>query len=167
MRRFAAAALVLMAVVGVTACEGRQAGEEEHAAVTAAVRDYLKALADAYSGYDLSPLEGHASPNEIEAVRVLIRGLVSSGDRLEATLLSLEILELEIFREVNASVNALEVWDVRRLDAGSGEEIGHNPSSVQRSFIQLRKIDGEWVVVGRRVMERDPGDDPEAAAEPE
>jgi hypothetical protein len=55
---------------------------------------------------------------------------------------------MSVFRGINATVRLIEVWDVKRYDAFTGREKGRNPSSLQNSIIQMRLIDGRWVVVG-------------------
>ncbi len=136
-------------------CENTTPSPEERAAVETAVSEYLNALASAYSTFDLDPLEGLASPNEIAAVRKLIRQLGTTGDRLDSHLLLFEVDDMEIFREINATVRLVEVWDVLRYDATTGVEKGHTPNSIQYSLLQLRLVDGRWIVVGRSVLRRE------------
>ncbi len=136
-------------------CENTTPSPEERAAVETAVSEYLNALASAYSTFDLDPLEGLASPNEIAAVRKLIRQLGTTGDRLDSHLLLFEIDDMEIFREINATVRLVEVWDVLRYDATTGVEKGHTPNSIQYSLLQLRLVSGRWIVVGRSVLRRE------------
>jgi hypothetical protein len=146
------AAILVLTTVG---CGDAGTRPEARAAVEEAVRGYLDALSRTYSSFDLSHLEGHASPNEIEAVTKTIRQLGAGGDRLEATLLGLEFEAVEVFREVNATARLVEVWDVRRLDAFTGREKGRNPSSIQYTILQLRRVDGQWLVVGRSILDRE------------
>ncbi len=130
---------------------------EQQAAVEEAVHGYLGALAMSYSTLDLSHLDGHASPVEIRNVRNLLQQLANSGDRLEATLVGIEITGVDIFREVNASVAVVEIWDLVRFDALIGREKGRTDGSVQSTLIQLRLIDGEWLVIGRHIVDRETG----------
>lgn len=153
--RVSVALLIVGCVLVVTGCERTTPSPEERAALKTAVSDYLNALASAYSTFDLEPLEGLASPNEIAAVRKLIRQLASTGDRLDSHLLLFEVDDMEIFREINATVRLVEVWDVLRYDATTGEEKGHTPNSIQYSLLQLRLVDGRWIVVGRSVLRRE------------
>jgi hypothetical protein len=151
-----AATLVLATVLVFAGCAPGEPSPEEKAVVEQAVRNYLEALAASYSSLDLSHLEGHASPVEVRNVRNLLQQLANTGDRVESTLLGLEVTGLDIFRDVNASVALVEIWEVVRFDALTGEEKGRRPNSVQNTLIQLRKIDGEWLVIGRHIVERDP-----------
>jgi hypothetical protein len=147
-RSLSAGALVVLAALLVSACEDTTPTSDERLAVETAVRSYLEAKAEAYSTLNLEPLEGIASPNEILAVRKLLTQLAQTGDRIDSALIGFEIDDMSIFRGINATVRLIEVWDVTRYDAFTGREKGRNPSSLQNSIIQLRLIDGRWVVVG-------------------
>jgi hypothetical protein len=155
-RRLAAIAAAVLVVAGV-GCGAAEPTQEERAVVEEAVRGYLGALARSYSTLDLSHLEGHASPVEVRNVRNLLQQLANSGDRIEATLVGFEVTGLDIFREVNASVGLVEVWDLVRFDALTGREKGRTNGSVQTTLIQLRRIDGVWQVIGRHVLDRETG----------
>ncbi len=149
-----AAAILVVAGFG---CGADGPTQEERAAVEEAVRGYLGALARSYSTLDLSHLEGHASPVEIRNVRNLLQQLANTGDRVEATLVGIEITGVDIFRDINASVALVEVWDIIRFDARNGEEKGRTDGSVQSTLIQLRRIDGDWQVIGRHILDRETG----------
>jgi hypothetical protein len=147
--------LIVGCALVMVGCENTTPSAEERAAVETAVGEYLNALASAYSTFDLRPLDGLASPNEIAAVRKLIRRLGTTGDRLDSHLLLFEVDDMEIFREINATVRLVEVWDVLRYDATTGVEKGHTPNSIQYSLLQLRLVDNKWIVVGRSVLRRE------------
>jgi len=148
-------ALLLLAGVAVatTGCENTEPSPEVRKEVVSAVRTYLDRLAQAYSEMDATLLEGYATEGEIRDTQALLHKLRASGDRVEASLLRMDVLDVQVFRVVNATVTLLEVWDVRRLDYYTGKEKGHNPGTIQHSIIQLRKIDGKWMVTARRVQE--------------
>lgn len=144
-----AVALALLAA----GCENTEPSPAERLAVEAAVRGYLEALAEAYSTLDTRTLEGHASPNEIAAVRALLKDLLqSTGDRVDATLIGFDVEAMSVFRSVNASVRLVEVWDITRFGAATGIEKGRFESTVQRTVLQLRRVDGRWLVVGRSIL---------------
>jgi hypothetical protein len=147
--------VVVLSIVSATACEDTTPNEAERAAVDSAVSSYLNALAESYSTLDTGPLQGVASPNEIAAVRMLLRSLVATGDRVQSSLLVYDTEHMEIFREINATVRLVEVWDVVRYDATSGVQKGHTPDSIQYTLLQLRKVEGTWIVVGRSVLSRE------------
>lgn len=147
-------ALALAAVVlNAVACENSTPTPEQKQAIEQRVKGYLEALASAYSSLDATRLEPWASENEIAAVRKVLRTLMASGDRVDAKLLQVEFEDIEVFRMLNATVRTVEVWDVGRFDPYTGREKGRNPSSVQHAIIQLRLINGTWVVTARRVAE--------------
>jgi hypothetical protein len=140
-----------------TGCDDTVPSASERTAVESSVTGYLHALADAYSSLSVEPLEPVATRNEIEEVRKTLRGLAGTGDRVEARLLSVELVSVSVFREVNATVTTTEVWDVTRFDAFTGHERGRNPTSIQDSIIQLRLVDGAWRVSARRVVGQEAG----------
>ena len=155
-RSFAATAAVTLAVI-LLGCGAGEPNPEDRAAVEQAVRGYLDALARSYSTLDLSHLDGHASPVEKRNVRNLLQQLANSGDRVEATLVGIEVTGVDIFRDVNASVGLVEVWDLVRFEALTGREKGRTDGSVQTTLIQLRRIDGDWQVIGRHIVDRETG----------
>jgi hypothetical protein len=138
-----------------TGCEDTTPSADQRAAVESAVRGYLDALAAAYASLDTAPLEPWASPDEIQEVRRLVRGLSLTGDRIQATLRGVEFEEVELFRGVNATARLVEVWDVVRYQASSGVEKGRIADSIQYSLVQLRLVDGSWRVIGRSVVARE------------
>jgi hypothetical protein len=142
-------------MVPVVGCEDTTPTPEERQAVEATITGYLGALAEAYSTFDLQPLRDWASPNEIAAVNKLLRSLAQTRDRVESSLLVFEVEHLEIFREINATVRLVEVWDVVRFDATTGVEKGRTPESIQYTLLQLRLVDEKWIVVGRSVLNRE------------
>ena len=140
-----------------TGCEDTTPGSEERIVVEQAVTTYLHALTEAYSNLSIEPIEDLAMGAEVQGVRKMLRGLAGTGDRVEARLRSVEFTRIDIFREVNATVATTEVWDVTQFDAFNGREKGRNPTSIQDSIIQLRLIDGRWMVTGRRVIGQEAG----------
>lgn len=136
-----------------TGCENTTPSPEVRKEVVSAVTTYLNRLAEAYSNMDATLLKGYAAKDEILQTQSLLHKLRAGGDRVEATLLRVDVLDVQVFRVVNATVTLLEVWDVRRLDYYTGKEKGRNPNTIQHSIIQLRKIDGKWIVTARRVQE--------------
>jgi hypothetical protein len=149
---WALAACSMLCAVG---CEDTEPTPEQRQAVETAVDGYLHALAETYSTLDTEYLEDWATPNEIAAVVALLRKLSRTGDRIDSTLRGYEVMHLEIFREVNATVRLVEVWDVVRYDADTGIEKGRTDDSIQNTILQLRLIDGDWKVTGRSVLARE------------
>ena len=71
--------------------------------------------------------------------------------------MGIEITGFDIFRQVNASVALVEVWDIIRFEALTGREKGRTNGSVQTTLLQLRRIDGVWQVIGRNIVDRETG----------
>lgn len=150
--RFLALLGALVLFPTLQSCERLDPTAEEQGLVENAVRGYLDRLAASYSGLNAGLLEGLATPNEIAAVDKQLRTLASSGDRVHATLLQVDVTRIQMFRVVNASVETVEVWDVQRYDVYTGREKGRNPASIQRALLQLRRVDGRWLVSARMVL---------------
>ncbi len=157
MRPSARTALVAILALGLlgSGCEDSTPTTEVRQAVESRVGAYLDALAVAYSSLDAGVLEPYATSGEIVAVRKLLKTLLESGDRVEAQLLRVEYENIDVFRIVNATVRTIEVWQVVRFDPYTGREKGRTDGSVQHAIIQLRLVDGRWMVTARRVLESD------------
>jgi len=153
---------VLVAMLFAVACENTEPSPEVRQEVDAAVRGYLDALAEAYSTLDIGVLEGHASPNEIAHVKKLLTELLQkTGDRIDADLVGYDIQSMSVFRSINATVRLWEVWDITRVGAADGIEKGHT-TSIQHTIVQMRKVEGTWICVGRSLMSQEtPGPDEE------
>jgi hypothetical protein len=151
MRGILVAIVMIVSTAGLLGCERSEPTEAERRAIEGRVTAYLHALADAYSSLDTSELSEYATGSETSEVTMMIRGLVGTGDRVEARLLSVEFTTVTVFREINANVAANEVWEVVRFDAFSGHEKGRAPTTVQDTMFQLRKVDGVWMITARRV----------------
>lgn len=146
-----------LAILVCAGCEDTTPDPQERQAVELAVSTYLHALTEAYSNLNVEPIEDLATGAEVEDVRRMLRGMAGTGDRVEARLLSAEFNSISVFREVNSTVATTEVWDVTRFDAFNGREKGRNPTSIQDSIIQLRLIEGRWMITARRVIGQEAG----------
>jgi hypothetical protein len=144
--------IVLMATSG---CDTGTPDPAVRADLERTIDGYLNALAESYTNLDISPLQEWASPNEVQAVRKLLTDLARTGDRIQSTMRGYHIENLEMFREINAAARVVEVWDVVRFDAFTGVEKGRTPDSIQYTILQLRLIDGRWMVVGRSILQRE------------
>jgi hypothetical protein len=152
LRRVAALA-VLAGALAAAGCEDISASPAQRAEIERVVAGYLDALADSYSSLDTRPLEAWASPIEVATVRRILRSLVTTGDRVEATLRSYQLDRMEVFRGINATVWVIEVWDLVRYDAFSGVEKGRTDGSVQQTMLQLRKSEVGWQVIARSIVQ--------------
>ncbi len=153
--RVLSAGLLVVVVVAAAGCEAESLDPAERAAVEKTIDGYLHALAESYSNLDVSSLEGWAAPNEIAAVHQLLSSLAQTGDRVESTLRGYHVEHVGVFRQLNATARLVEVWDVVRYNAYTGVEKGRTPDSIQNTLIQLRRVDGRWLVVGRSIVARE------------
>jgi len=139
-----------------SACENTDPTPEERGVVETAVRGYLHALAEAYSTLEPDALRGHASPNEIAAVHKLLKDLLQkTGDRIDAELVGYDVESMSVFRGINATVRLIEVWNITRYGATDGIEKGRTVNSIQNTLLQMRLVDGRWIVVGRSIMKQE------------
>jgi len=153
--RLTSACLLAAALVVAGGCDTSVPDPAVRAEIDQTVSGYLNALAESYTNLNTSSLEQWASPNEVLAIHKLLTDLARTGDRVQSTLRGYHVEHLEIFREINATVRLIEVWDVVRFDTFSGVEKGRTPNSIQSSLLQLRRVDGRWIVIGRSIMERE------------
>jgi hypothetical protein len=145
-----------MTLLATAACEKTEPSPEQRQAIEQAVRDYLLALAEAYSTLDINVLEGHASPNEIAAVQKLLTDLLQkTGDRIDADMVGVEIQSMSVFRSINATVRLVEIWDITRYGAADGIEKGRTENSIQNTLLQMRLVEGKWICVGRSIMSQE------------
>lgn len=142
-----------LALAAAVACETEVPTAKEREAITPLVRRFLLQLATSYATLDAAPLAGIGAPRLIEQAGRDIQLLRAGGDRLEPSLVSLEITDLKVLRHANAYVVCTEVWDTRRYDATSGKLVGRDAHSVLHSRIQLKKVKGAWLVLYREVEE--------------
>jgi hypothetical protein len=160
---------VLLVMLFAVACENIEPSPEVRLEIDARVRGYLDALAEAYSTLDVSVLEGHASPNEIAHVKKLLTELLhKTGDRIDADLVGFDIQSMSVFRSINATVRLWEVWDITRVGAADGIEKGHT-TSIQHTIVQMRKVEGTWICVGRSIMSQEtpvPDEEPSPTEDP-
>ncbi len=155
MRTAEAIALFLL-LVAVTACGG--SGEEVDPEVRQEIETLLEAygpkLGRAYSENDPSLLEGLAAPREIAAIEKRMRDIQLEGRRLEPTFRSVTIEDLQVWGYANAYVTTQEIWDVRTYATGVDEQLTEQIGERNRVKYQLKKIDGDWMVLFRTILDQ-------------
>jgi hypothetical protein len=144
---------VVAAAAALAGCETDVPTPAERGEVAPLVRTFLVQLAHAYAELDPRALEGIAAPRLLAEARRDIETLRAGGIHLQPELVSLEITDLKVLRRANAYVACTEVWDTLRFDAFSGEMVGRDRASTLHSHIQLKKVDGRWLVLYREVEE--------------
>jgi hypothetical protein len=145
----AAGALVLPLV----ACETDVPTPREREEIVPLVRTFLVQLARAYSELDARALAGIGAPRLLEQATKDIEMLRAGGVRLQPQLVSVEITDLKVLRRANAYLACTEVWDTTRFDSYTGELVGRDTASTLHSHIQLKKVEGAWMVLYREVEE--------------
>jgi hypothetical protein len=152
MRLRALAAMLGLALLS-GACERDTPTPQEREAITHLTRAFLLALAQSYSAMDTKPLEGLAVPRFINETWDAILTLRANDDRLDPVLVNLTITDMKVLRHANAYVFCTETWDTKRLTVDGTLLKGHDPNSVLHSVIQMKKLEGQWVVLYREVEE--------------
>lgn len=152
-RRWARALTLGVLVVAAGACERDTPTPAEREAITAVIRPFLTQLAAAYATEDPSKLDGVAAPRMIESVKHGIEIMEAGGRRLEPVLVSVDITSMKVLRHANAILACTETWDTRSFDAYTGQLIGRDENSILHSHIQLKLVNGKWIVLDREVDE--------------
>ena len=62
---------------------------------------------------------------------------------------------MSVFRSINATIRLVEVWDISRYGAADGIEKGRTENSIQNTLLQMRLVEGNWIVVGRSIMSQE------------
>ena len=153
MSRPALAALAAALALVLAACETDVATAREREEIEPLVRTFLGQLAHAYAELDASALAGIGAPRLLEQAGKDIEILRAGGVRLRPQLVSLEITDLKVLRRANAYVACTEVWDTMRFDSLTGEMVGRDSNSTLHSHVQLKKVEGAWMVLYREVEE--------------
>ena len=139
--------------VTLAACETDVPTPREREEIVPLVRTFLVQLARAYGDLDAGALAGVGAPRLLEQAGKDIELLRAGGVRLQPQLVSVEITDLKVLRRANAYVACTEVWDTTRFDSYSGELVGRDSASTLHSHIQLKRVEGAWMVLYREVEE--------------
>lgn len=147
--------LLLLPLVLLLACGGGTDGvdPEVRQEIEALLEAYGPKLAEAYAGNDPSVLEGLAAPREIAAIEKRLNDIRLEGQRLEPSFQSVTIEDLQVWSYANAYVTTQEIWDLRTYATGSDQELTERLAERNRVKYQLKKIDGEWTVLFRTLLE--------------
>ena len=153
MSRRAPAALMGAFTLALAACETDVPTPREREELVPLVRTFLVQLARAYAELDAGALAGIGAALPLAQAGKDIEMLRAGGVRLQPRLVSVEITDLKVLRRANAYVACTEVWDTIRLDAYTGELVGRDSASTLHSHIQLKRVEGAWMVLYREVEE--------------
>lgn len=151
MRRLA---IALWLVVAVVACgENPEGSEETRAEIRQLLDAYLPRLGEAYKNEDATAVDGLAAAREVASIEKRLRDIAMEGRRLEPTFRSVAIEEIKIWSYANAYVTTNEVWDIRTFAGGTATMLTEQLDERNRVKYQLKKIDGEWTVLGRFLLD--------------
>lgn len=137
--------------LGLAAC-GEPSPEdlaEESEAIRQTLLLYLPKMADAYATGDVEQLEGMASQKERAILDKNVRQLAQQGRTVKTELRELTIEELNLISYANAYVTTVEEWDVRVYAQGTERLLGEDLGQVSRVQYQLKRQDGEWLLLSR------------------
>lgn len=139
----------------VAACGGgtSEVDPEERREIEALLEAYLPKLGTAYSENDPSVLEGLAAAREIAAIEKRLNDIRLEGQRLEPSFRSVTIEDLQVWGYANAYVTTQELWDLRTYATGSEQLLTEQEAQRNQVKYQLKKIDGEWMVLFRTILE--------------
>ena len=154
MRRLPTLALVAVLSLGWISCgDGEESGEAREE-IELLLEQYLPLLGEAYSNNDPTRVEGLAAAREIAAIEKRLRDIRLEGRILAPTFQSVVIEDLEIWGYANAYVTTQEVWDIRTYSTGSDQLLTEQLTQRNRVKYQLKRIDGQWMVLFRTILEQ-------------
>lgn len=122
-----------------------------------AVRAYDVALSRAVRMLDPELLDEVARPDEQQRVANYITLLWGEGRAVDATLQSLEVIEVARSEEDTITARVEERWRYQDVDSTTGETLGEPYTESMTLTYTIVRLDGVWVV-GRSALEERPGD---------
>ncbi len=155
MRSWPRALVALSALLIFAACsEDTSDPEEARPEIEAMLYEYLPLLGEVYAENDPNRVEGLAAAREIAAIEKRLRDIRAEGRTLSPTFQSLTIEEIKVWGYANAYVTTQEVWDIRTYSTGTDQLLTEQLAQRNRVKYQLKKIDGQWMVLFRTILEQ-------------
>jgi hypothetical protein len=145
--------LLLLALPFVGCGRSEEAVAADQEAIREVLNGYLPLLAQAYATRDTSPLEGVATPKEINALQTKIGEVSGQGLVFKPQLSELTVEEVDVWSPGNAYVTTLEVWDIAYYALGSDRMLSEVKGQTQRVKYQVMRREGSWQVVSRQVAQ--------------
>jgi len=146
--------MALSLAVGLVACgEGPEGSEATQAEIKQLLEAYLPRLSEAYKQEEATAVAGLAATREVAAIEKRLRDISMEGRRLEPTFRSVAIEKIKIWSYANAYVTTNEVWDIRTFASGTETMLTEQLEKRNRVKYQLKRIDGEWTVLGRFLLD--------------
>lgn len=142
---------ILILAVGCGPSPQREAADRE--AIHGLLSAYLPKLADAYANENAQTLKPLAAEKEIAAVAKRIHDLADQGRVLKPSLRSFTIENVEVWNAVNAYVTTVEIWDLHVFASGTDTQLSQALEQSNRVKYQLKREDGQWLVLYRTIQE--------------
>jgi len=141
-RTVAVTVLVVIAVIVLAGCT-RQQIDAEQAQV---VRSYAQGLVSTLEAESLDGISPYATPREVGRMRLYVVMLLEERRvRVDAQLLSQEILATTSLSDSSANVVAFERWSLAYYDHDTGEFSSREDSEGETTY-GLVRVDGRWYV---------------------
>ena len=140
--------------LGLAGCgRSEQADERAREDIEALLAAYLPLLGEAYAEDDAERVSGLAAPREVAAIEKRLLDIALEGRRLKPTFRSVVIEEFKVWGYANSHVTTNEIWDIRTYATGAGTMLTEQLEKRNRVKYQLKKIDGEWAVLFRVLLD--------------
>jgi hypothetical protein len=143
---------VVLAGALLTGCTSDEAqSRAEKAAIEQTIRSYLPRLSTAYATGDVEPLKAVSVPKEVSRVRRRRNELNQQGKLYEPSFKELTVESISTWKNSNAYVTTVEVWDVRSYTLGTRILLSEVTDQRNRVKYQLKLQGRDWVVLYREL----------------
>jgi len=146
-------AIVICSVALVGCGSSEKADQQAREDIEALLAAYLPLLGEAYAEDDAERVTGLAAPREVAAIEKRLLDIALQGRRLKPTFRSVVIEEFKVWGYANSYVTTNEIWDIRTYATGAETLLTEQLEKRNRVKYQLKKIDGEWTVLFRILLD--------------
>lgn len=145
---------IVFLMTALLACHSEEHKRELEAEVRASLDRYLTRLVIAYREGNATVMKGVASQKEHLEVGNLIMKLYERGYLVDAELVDLQIVYMDVYNETNAFVKTTEIWDVTTRHPRTREVKGKQRGQLLHVTYQISDLpDLGWVVTSRLTEE--------------
>ncbi len=150
---------ILCSLLAVAACValGCTPAAVEDAAAKAEIQtfleEFLPALGNAYAQGDANLIEPYVAPKEVARVEKRLNELSVKGLVYAPSVRTITIESVNVWNNSNAFVSTLEIWDVRRLAAGTELPIDEVLEQPNRVKYQMKRDKNGWRVLYRTIQD--------------
>ncbi|MFQ5525980.1 MAG: IMS domain-containing protein [Thermoanaerobaculia bacterium] len=148
----AALALALGALVTTGCSSPAEKDAVAKAEIQVFLEDFLPALGEAYAERDAYRVEAFVAQKEIARIGKRLDELSAQGQVYEPTVRSITIEAVNTWSNSNAYVTTLELWDVRRLAAGTDQVLTEVLEQPNRVKYQMKRDADGWRVLYRTIV---------------